>query len=187
MPQPNTRRLSLSYGRQGGSSTISSTQELQQRGPVVEVLITLHSLVAQKRSQVGLQIPSIRGMALIDSGASVTVIDADIARKLYLPQSGQIEAVGIGGKALGFTASCCVNVQGLAINLPRVHCYELSKHGPGLAALIGRDVLAHMVFNYDGPKGQCYLELPGAQQPVKGTPRTPATGKKRRRRKRGRK
>lgn len=122
---------------------------------------------------------------MIDTGATVTTIDTETARTLALKPSGQIKSFGIGGESVGFTVGCSVNIHGLNIDIPRAHCHDLTKYSRGLIALIGRDVLLHMILHYDGPKGQLYLEIPIAPSNVAHTrtkkPR-PKSSKKRRRR-----
>ena len=59
---------------------------LQQRGPVVEVSISIEQNIAQQLLAQGISLPPPEvGLALIDSGATSTSIDDDAARKLRLP------------------------------------------------------------------------------------------------------
>lgn len=110
--------------------------------------------------------------ALIDSGATVTAIDFSVAEKLGLQPSGIVTGVGIGGESRGFIAACSVDIHGLSINIPRCHCHDLSKVTNRFMALIGRDVLRHMVFHYDGPNGNIYLEVVGHPSPSLQRPKT---------------
>jgi hypothetical protein len=59
---------------------------LQQRGPVVQVSVSVHQDIAQQLLAQGLSLPTPeRGFALIDTGASSTCIDEGTARRLNLP------------------------------------------------------------------------------------------------------
>ncbi|MFH1418753.1 MAG: aspartyl protease family protein [Planctomycetota bacterium] len=147
--------------------------------------IGLHAQTVKARRASGDSVPApIIGNAMIDSGATVTAIDADVAKRLGLKPSGTVEAVGIGGKTIGITVACSVDIKGLVLDLPRAPGHDLSKYCPGLIALIGRDILRHMVFHYDGPKGTVYLEIPDLAKPApRGAPKKPKKKPKRRKRK----
>jgi len=151
----------LSYGQLLGSTFISPTIGLATVGPRVQVKVGFHDYLAKKLKEKGDKIPdAIVGTALIDTGAAVTTIDSEVAKSLNLRPSGQVESCGIGGKVIGFTVACSIDIKGLKLNIPRAHCHDLTKHVKGLIALIGRDVLRSLILNYDGPKGEVELLLP---------------------------
>jgi hypothetical protein len=59
---------------------------LHQHGPVVQVSVPVSSTVAEQLLQQGVVLPTpISGIALIDTGASNTCIDEEVAQKLGLP------------------------------------------------------------------------------------------------------
>lgn len=179
-------RLELSCARQQGNVQISAPDGLQAYGPTVEVGIWLHHATARKRHESGTPIPGvIVGNAMLDTGASVTTIDRGVAETLALEPSGMVESFGIGGKATGITVPCSVKLEGFRVNIPRCHCHDLSVHCRDLVCLIGRDILRHLVFHYDGPAGAIYLELQRPGGP--GTPSAAPRGAKARKRKRRRK
>lgn len=153
--------LELTYGRLVGSTFIPRNVGLAKYGPTVQVGIGFHEhLVKKYESEKNALPPLVVGNAMLDTGATITTIDSTVAQQLNLRQSGQVESFGIGGKSTGYTVACSVNIKGLVVNIPRAHCHELAKYCSGLVALIGRDVLTHMVLNYDGPNGVVTLTLP---------------------------
>ena len=100
----------------------------------------------------GLQFPQIRIKALIDTGASITVINPEVARTCKLRQTGfaQIVAAGSSGTYGEFAAAIrfpgtdlrgfdAIRVVGCSIVRQPVSC------------LIGRDVLQAWRMKYDGP------------------------------------
>ena len=59
---------------------------LQQRGPVVQVSVSLHESFAKALVQQGKPLPQpVTGWALLDTGASNTCIDDEAAQQLQLP------------------------------------------------------------------------------------------------------
>ena len=60
--------------------------DLAERGPVIQVLISVHPSMAGQLIQRGETLPEpVSGLALLDTGSSHCVIDDGIAQKLHLP------------------------------------------------------------------------------------------------------
>jgi hypothetical protein len=134
-------------------------------GPVIDLGIwtaraLAHALVAQGRIVPPPQ--SIR--ALIDTGADRTAIHPDALALITSPPSGTIRVrrpgstavrrvnlhdvrLAFGGAVISPTRSSWVEVESAAV-VPAA---------PGVLALIGRDMLAHCQFVYDGLKGELLL------------------------------
>ena len=166
MPNRKNISLDLSYGRTIGSKRIPPRAGLTIYGPTVQIEIGVHPALADALRAQNKPVPApIVGTALIDTGATVTTIDTQVPRDLKLRQSGTVESVGIGGRVKGFTVACAVNIKGLVVTVPRAHCHELTKYTKDLLALIGRDVLQHMILTYNGLAGTISLELPGLSDP----------------------
>lgn len=145
-------------------------QYLELNGPVIEIEVRVHPLVAANLKQKGAAVPDpIKGIALIDSGAEVTAIDIAVAEQLKLPRTGKVKVVGIGGESEGYTSACSIFIPGLPLttSASRAHCHDLTKTGRNIIALIGRDILKMMTFFYDGINGQMRLVYP---QPIGATP-----------------
>lgn len=133
---------------------------LQMRGPVLQVSVTIEQNAAQALLQQGKEVPTPKpGWALIDTGASNTCIDEQIAKELGLP------VIDTAKMASASHAETTCNVYPVQIDVPSV----LSLSAPrtigaalaaqGLAVLIGRDVLQHCTLFYNGATGQITLSL----------------------------
>jgi hypothetical protein len=108
----------------------------------------------------------VQGRALIDTGAEMTCVDADLVRPLNLPfHSATLANLPAHG---GLTVSP-MSYAGLIVLHPsgnvRDHLHvrnlivlELSLAGLGYGVLIGCDVLAGCRFLYDGPGDRFELE-----------------------------
>lgn len=157
MSQPKFITLKLSYQLLRGGTILPPRVGLQIGGPIVEIQIGLHQHLVKLLQSKGEAIPEpITGDAIIDTGASVTTINTSVANSLQLPQSGKVVSIGIGGTSTGFTAGCTINIKGLNVNVPRAHCHDLPNN---LVALIGRDILTHMIVVYNGISGTVELRL----------------------------
>lgn len=134
---------------------------LQQRGPVVQVSITVAESVAKTLAQQGQPLPAPKtGWALIDTGASVTCIDDQIAKDLGLPA---IDVVPVASASHAQTQQNVYPVQitlsafGFALQAPRAIGAALAAHG--VISLIGRDVLQLCTLFYNGPAGTICLAI----------------------------
>jgi len=144
----------------GQKAVVPPAAALTRAGPVVKVSITPPEAVTQPILQAGGTITPYVGLALIDTGASSTCIDEDVANTLSLPVVGrarmasatepdsirnqypvQIEFVGWGVKG-GANRAIGANLK------PQ-----------NLVALIGRDLLNKCLLVYNGPSGSFSLAL----------------------------
>lgn len=70
----------------GTTFLVPSSAVLMQRGPVVQVTISVGQQIASQVLQTGGTLPSpVSGLALIDTGAHMTCVDEAAAQKLQLP------------------------------------------------------------------------------------------------------
>lgn len=134
---------------------------LQQRGPVLQVSLTVAESVAKALAQQGQPLPPPRtGWALIDTGASVTCIDDQAAQELGLPA---IDVVPMASASHAQTQQNVYPVQitlsafGFALQAPRAIGAALAAQG--ILALIGRDVLQICTLFYNGPAGTISLAI----------------------------
>jgi predicted aspartyl protease len=134
---------------------------LQVRGPVVQASVTLEETAAQTLVQQGGQLPSPEnGLALIDTGASVTCIDAEAARRLRLPA---IDVVPMTSASHARTDQNVYPIQieilgfPMRLQAPRAVGAELASQG--LLLLIGRDVLRSCTLFYNGVTGEFTLSI----------------------------
>ena len=102
----------------------------------------------------GANLPEQDFLALVDTGASESCIDSDLAIALNLPIVDQSEASGVHGRL-------AVNLHVAQIYIPLLEHTEfglfvgvhLRSGGQPHLALLGRTFLRHFVMNYDGPTG----------------------------------
>jgi predicted aspartyl protease len=134
---------------------------LSQRGPVMQVNLSVGQAIAEQIRESGRELPPpVSGLALIDTGASVTCVDDAAAQALRLPVidvvtmtsashvATQQNVYPLQIEAVGFP---------MTINAPRVMGAALQAQG--LVLLIGRDVLQHCLLVYNGLTGSFSLSI----------------------------
>ncbi len=132
---------------------------LQQRGPIVQVTVTIEQNAGKGLLAQGKTVPTPKpGLALVDTGATGTCIDEQAAQELGLP----VIDVAKMTSATHADQQCNVYpvqiiVPGIILNSPRTIGAALAPQG--LLVLIGRDVLRICNLFYNGPMGQFTLSL----------------------------
>ncbi|HEY3618520.1 MAG TPA: retropepsin-like aspartic protease [Candidatus Sulfotelmatobacter sp.] len=126
-------------------------------GPHIEILISTTSPELEEGRAIGLEFSELRVHALIDTGASLTVINPQIASTCNLLQTDWNRITTVGGMAGSYPAYAA------AISFPEtdlarfdvirvVACPIIEQ--PFFSCLIGRDILRKWLLIYDGPNGQ---------------------------------
>ena len=140
---------------------IPPTIALQQRGPVVQVSISLEQSYAMALTQQGKSAPPPEvGLALIDTGASNTCIDDEAAKKMGLP------VIDVGTMSSASHAETQWNIYPIQIEIPG---FPIRFQAPramgaalkeqGLLLLLGRDMLARATLFYNGAAGQLTVSI----------------------------
>ncbi|MBI3695626.1 MAG: hypothetical protein HY238_12410 [Acidobacteria bacterium] len=134
---------------------------LQQRGPVVQVAITIQEALATALVEQGKPVPQPTiGLALIDTGASNTCIDDEAAQAMQLP------AIDVGVMCSASHAKTPSNIYPIQIEVigfpirfqsPRTMGAALREQG--LLLLLGRDLLQHCTLFYNGFTGEITLAI----------------------------
>lgn len=148
--------------RDGATGT--GRELLIQLGPTLRVSLGFDEAYDPARPERPPELPIDGLMALIDTGASASCIDATLAMHLDLPVIDQRDVAGIGGSLL-------VNM-----HLVQIHASTLSFTLYGAMAgvdlsvgdhkvLLGRDFLRHFVMIYDGLVGSVTLQDPSQPLP----------------------
>lgn len=131
---------------------------LQQRGPVIQVTVGVEQNMAKALMQQGKTVPPPKlGYALIDTGASVTCIDEQIAKDLGLPvvDVGKMTSASHEGHPCNLYPAQITIPPMLTFQAPRAMGAKIAVQG--FVAIIGRDVLQGCVLIYNGGTGQITL------------------------------
>jgi predicted aspartyl protease len=96
---------------------------------------------------------------LVDTGADLTILRRPLIDALGVPPVGEARIVGVVG---GVRAHCPLYLVRLTLE-PSGVAFELEvgavpRDDTANDGLLGRDVLAHLQFSYDGPRGSFVLE-----------------------------
>ena len=145
----------------GQTVQIHSSDVLQRQGPFVQVTIGIAQSIAEQLLQQGQSLPSpISGVALIDTGASSSCIDSEIARQMMLPV---VNVVNVASASHASTQQNVYPIQievvGLPISIETPNAIGAALGAQGLIALIGRDVLQHCTLFYNGISGSFTLSI----------------------------
>ena len=161
MPVLNFRAQAEARDQEGNPAALPSGTILLQTGPRVPVVLSPLEEQLQLPSSRGEAIPSpVIGHALIDTGASVTCIDRDAAKKagLAIVDSGPMHSATHANEIVPIYAGR-LSIQGLPNNIEARRAFGANLKSQGLTALIGRDVLAQCMFVYNGIDSSFSLAL----------------------------
>jgi hypothetical protein len=117
---------------------------LFQQGPHIEILISATRLEVDEGRAVGLEFPDVAVRALIDTGASLTIINPQIAASCKLRQTGHQKINAVGGEA-GEHPEFAAAISFPGSELPgldtiRVVACPIIRQ-PFFSCLIGRDIM----------------------------------------------
>lgn len=134
-----------------------SPSKLLLEGPHVEILISTTRPELEEGQAIGLEYRQLQVHALIDTGASLTVINPQIARTCKLLQTDWNRITTVGGMAGSYPAyAAAISFPGS--DLPgfdaiRVVACPIIEQ-PFFSCLIGRDILRKWLLTYNGPTGE---------------------------------
>ena len=126
---------------------------LNQMGAFIQVTITHPRIIQENLKQQGKSVPSINVNALIDTGASGTVITPRVSEQLGLVHTGFQKVASVQDEQqrpvfYGFI----IFPWGAGKEIPIVSCPLKN-----FDCLIGRDILLHWHFSYNGPDGSIVI------------------------------
>ena len=139
---------------------------LRSHGPCLPIQIEIHPTLATQLQQTSQAVPSpVSGMALIDTGASISGVDQTVLGQLGVNPVGIIDvgtANGVVQQALYPARFIFPGAPVLSFNFDAVIGVNLSGQTPrgsaaSLIALIGRDILEEVLMIYDGLSGSVIL------------------------------
>ncbi|MEJ7624213.1 MAG: retroviral-like aspartic protease family protein [Pyrinomonadaceae bacterium] len=158
--------LHVQYDGQGQTSDgktvkIPPAVALQQRGPVVQIIVGIAQTFADQLLQQGATLPTpFSGVALIDTGASVTCIDDAIAQNIGLPV---IDVVTMASASHASTQQNVypihMQIVGSPIRGEVANAIGANLQSQGIIALIGRDFLQYCTLHYNGLTGAITLSI----------------------------
>lgn len=130
-------------------------------GPWLPVAVEVPSAHSRVLVAHGLPVPQpVVGRALVDTGATHTCIDKQVAKRLGLPPLSSrdvLTASGITRQPVYFVMLTIATDPAQKIDPLPVLGADLAAAAHGLIALIGRDLLARMALLYLGPAGEWAL------------------------------
>ena len=154
-PEGNTR------DHQGNVVPIHPRVVLQRFGPSVQIILTPLEAHLRSVSDKGQDPPDpISGLALIDTGASVTCVDSVAARQagLALVDTGTMSSATHANEIVPvFAGGLVIEAASITVNVNRAVGANLASQN--LIALIGRDVLAKCMLVYNGLDGSFSLSI----------------------------
>ena len=132
-------------------------------GPILELSVWTSRAIAHAMVAGGRPVPAARTMrALLDTGSDLTVIHPLLLQPLSPVSLGSVE-VSRPGMDGGFYCATLHKVRvafagpGPGVKWIEVKAVGLVPATPGVLAIIGRDLLAHCRFLYDGFKAEITL------------------------------
>lgn len=159
MPTFNIQFTAQGKNPNGQTVNLPPQIALQQRGPVVPVAVSLEANMAKPLLAQGKPILGQQGLALIDTGATVSAIDEQLAQELKLPviDQGRMSSASHESSPCNiYPVQITIGGQ-LVLQVPRAMGAKLKPMG--LVAIIGRDILQNCTFIYNGGMGIVTLAI----------------------------
>ena len=126
---------------------------LIEHGPELHVQIGVDSKF-QPAESAGPNLPQTRLPALVDTGATESCIDSDLARVLELPIVDRHAIAGVHGASETNVCLAQIHVPDLGFTLyGRFAVVHLAAGGLPHSALLGRNFLQHFTMTYEGQNG----------------------------------
>ncbi len=128
---------------------------LQQRGPLLQIEVSVPDVLANKLYQEKKPIPPpVTGLGLLDTGASITGVDVNALQQLSLSMINEVTMNHPGGEDKQGIYACQISFPGTQIeDIEFSAALGSNLKGQGLLAILGRDVLKDYQLVYNGPGG----------------------------------
>jgi predicted aspartyl protease len=130
---------------------------LLQQGPHIAILVSATRWEIEEGRAVGLEFPELPVRALIDTGASLTIINPQIAATCKLKQTGHQKINAVGGEAGEYPEyAAAISFPGSelpSLDTTRVVACPIIRQ-PFFSCLIGRDILQKWLLTYNGRSGE---------------------------------
>lgn len=137
-----------------------SPDVLQRHGPRILIEISAPLFDIAEGSPLGLEFPPFRITAVIDTGASLTVVNPEVVERCKLPATGFAVVASIEKKARYHQHAACIKFPETKLKtldgIPVVACKIAQQP---YACLIGRDVMRNWELTYNGGGSVSIQEL----------------------------
>ena len=142
---------------------------LRMAGPSLQVEVSVPTALANQLQAANQPIPNpVLGLGIVDTGASISAVDSTVISQLGVQPVGTANVGTAGGPQTQFTYPAKFTFPGTGI--PSIEFSTLIGSNltgqivPGpqqgnLIVLLGRDILEHFIFVYNGPSGMFTLAL----------------------------
>lgn len=139
---------------------LTDSNVLALNGPKARVQVDTPQALKNFHSFLGIRIAPIVGECLLDTGASATSIDTEIAAKLnLLTIDTVIVSTAFKGNVTAALHPSEIMLFGYTFIVHQTVSSNLKPHG--IVALIGRDILSLGVLDYSGKDGTYNFHIPG--------------------------
>ena len=135
---------------------------LARKGPTIDVIVRPSTafLSAQKEQGSDAEVPAVRSLMLVDTGASGSAVDLEIIEKLGLQPTGAISIATPSHEHHDvLTYDIDLIIEQNQFHLSDVPVFATGLKNQGIHGLIGRDVLQHMLLVYNGYSGDFTLAV----------------------------
>ena len=138
-------------------------QTLSQQGAITPVEVTIPQTLETLLKTAGETPPSpCNGIALIDTGAARSYIDASVARQLKLLPISAVQVISANGVSLQGTYVTRIKFPAIGwdVDFSSVLSFNFSEQtvqDMPVIVIIGRDLLANCIFIYNGTAGTFVL------------------------------
>lgn len=130
-----------------------SAPEMRMNGVLVRVEVGLPNPVVRQLKQSGQAVPAgVEITAMVDTGASISGINIDVASRIGLIQTGSMPVGGVGGVNNQPVYAAGVRLPDYGAEWGAVQLIGTPLSGKFLF-LVGRDLLCTMTLTYDGRSG----------------------------------
>jgi hypothetical protein len=161
----------LPFMGQGAPQPAELVERLRQDGALVNVQIAVPAAYAKQLTDAGKPVPPPQVIkAMIDTGASISTVSDAVAASAGLQQVGSVPIGGVGGMSTRPIYSASFGLPDYKIQVDPIEIAGVSLPVGGFDALVGRDILRALEFDYTGTRGAFLLTQNPADQ---GTPAAP--------------
>ena len=161
MPHLHQQMVGQAEATDGKNFLIHPQIALTQRGPCVQIAVSIAQPVAEQLLQRGETLPNmVSGVGLIDTGASSTCVDIDMVTSLGIqPTDFVMVASASHEETKQGVYPITFQIVGLPIGINALRSIGAPLKAQGIQLLIGRDVLQHCTLFYNGIVGQFTLSI----------------------------